>query len=697
MSSSKHEKQLTSDIRTKLASVLKAEPGLSPEIAMARITKDMLQNNPFVPPEGDKCPVNALPDELLAYLFETGVQMQVEAMQFGDEDDDDEFDEDLSSDEEDGEGKGKGKGGMELKMEVVDVGDGDEDGEWSDVDDEVDSRRRRRTRRTYLGNGNSINIYHDVDDDDDDGDEDDEEDEDEEPEFETELPFQVLVSHICKRWRSVALGTPALWTLLNFEKGTPLDKHKAYIERAKNAPLDIIIDCTTDDYDTDEDEDPELVGYESEEKDKELLDCLRRSIDRSDSSLPTIFGDTNWYTRPGLDSNAQTSDIFSPIQYQDYTITDFSNVLDLIIPRVQQWRALSVSVSDYRWMYLLLARMHQCPSAENLDILELYHYDDNDSAETFQPRHLVTPFTPFHGQAPRLRHCVFWGVHLDWGKSLEMLKDVEDIDLAYHAEDVRPSYRTFEAMIKSPGLQTLSLSLSGPRGGEDDWRNEGVETIQLPSLEGWIMRYHSPQYARSLLRFIDTPNLRSLNLDFDEEDYTEFAKDLCKSAFGRSKSLLAGLENFKLSGLPCSRKMVEKMLDELAGLKSLNLNCQGEGELFFEALLKATTSSSSSSTSSAATTTSKKLYCPALESITTAGITGRQMREFVDARKKAGAPVKKVMMSERDEIDISSEKWLKQNVKEFDLFDPSDSEEEFGDEFYELGEFEDEGEDSEDE
>ncbi|KAF5360858.1 hypothetical protein D9756_004734 [Leucocoprinus leucothites] len=677
MNSHDFDKQLTSDIRSKLAVILKEEPGLSPELAMARITKEMLKSNPFVPPEGDQCPINTLPDELLAYLFETGVQMEAEAMQFGE--DDDEFEEDFSDEDEDEEKEGKEK--EVIQMEVVDIDSAEDDEEWSDVDGEQDARWRRKRKGRAKSEAK----------DNDDENNDDSEVEEEEEELESELPFQVLVSHVCRRWRSVAIETPALWTLLNFEKGTLLDKHKAYIQRAKNVPLDINIDCTKADFDTDEDEDPETLETEGESKDKELLDCLRRSIDRSDSSLPNLFEDPNWHTRPGHDEPPPK---FTELEDHYYTITEFSEVLDVIIPRVRQWKALSVGVSDYRWMYLLLARLHQCPSAETLDILELYHYDDNDSGETFQPRHLVTCFTPFHGQAPLLRHCTFWGVHLDWEASLGFLKNVEDIDLAYHTEEVRPSYQTFEVIVKSPNLQTLILSLSGPSGTEEDWRDAGLQPIHLSSLEGLTLRYHTPQYARSLLRFIDTPNLRSLHLDFDEEDYTEFARDLCKAQFGRSKSLLAGLENFKVSGLPCSRATVEKMLDQLAGLKSLNLNCQGEGELFCEALLKSTTGSSSSASASSSSASGKKLYCPALEAVTTAGITGKQMREFVEARKKAGVPLKKVMMSERDEIDISSEKWLKQNVKEFDLFDPSDSElEEYGDELIEFSDFEEEDED----
>ncbi|KXN88239.1 hypothetical protein AN958_07698 [Leucoagaricus sp. SymC.cos] len=545
MSDSNYDKQLTSELRSKLAEALKGEPGLSAKDAMRKVTREMLKSNPFVPPEGDKCPINVLPDELLAYVFETGMQMEEDNGDEEEEEDDEDYDE---------------------------------------FDDET----------------------------------------------ERELPFQVLVSHVCKRWRSVALDTPALWTHLHLDKTAPLDKHKAYVERAKNAPLDIIIDCTFDNlFDFDYDE--EAMAQEKEKLDRELVECLRN-------------------------------------------ISELSEILDLIIPRVKHWRTLSVAVSDYRWIYLFLARLHQCGPADTLENMEFYHYDDNDSGEIFHPRELVTRFVPFQGQAPQLQQAVFWGVHLDWEASLNLLKNVEDVELAYHMEDVRPSYRTFEAIAKSPHLNNLSLSLSGPRETEDEWRSAGVEQICLPTLQGLTLRYHSIKYARSLLRFIDTPNLTSLYLDFDEEDYTEFASDLCKASSGRTKSLLAGLEKFKLSGLPCSRVMVDKMLDQLTNLKCFNLNCAGEGELFFEALLRTTSGSHANSSA-----TGKKVYCPQLEEITTTGITGTQMKEFVVARAKAGLTLKKVFMSEDDDVDVNVEQWLKENVHEFEFFSPSDSEEEIDD------------------
>ena len=57
--------------------------------------------------------------------------------------------------------------------------------------------------------------------------------------FERHLPFELLVTWICKRWREVAIETPTLWSSIVFEYPFNLKKAEEYLGRAKGAPLDI--------------------------------------------------------------------------------------------------------------------------------------------------------------------------------------------------------------------------------------------------------------------------------------------------------------------------------------------------------------------------------------------------------------------------------------------------------------------------
>ena len=82
------------------------------------------------------------------------------------------------------------------------------------------------------------------------------------------------------------------------------------------------------------------------------------------------------------------------------------------------------------------------------------------------------------------------------------------------------------------------------------------------------------------------------------------------------------------------------------------------------------------------------LYCPNLTSIYTTGIDGRQMKSFVEARSKGGVPLKRVGMSDDDEVDEREEKWLKENVEEVEFFEP-DSDLEDEEELFEVEDFTD--------
>jgi len=112
------------------------------------------------------------------------------------------------------------------------------------------------------------------------------------------------------------------------------------------------------------------------------------------------------------------------------------------------------------------------------------------------------------------------------------------------------------------------------------------------------------------------------------------------------------------------------LFEQLSGLKTITLNCSGQEEMMlFDQL--------TNSAKNASPPTSNKIYCPNLHAITTTGIDGTAMCSFIEARQVAGVPIKRLMMSEVDDVEGKDEKWLRSHVGEFDFFEPSDSEEEF--------------------
>ncbi|KAH9480372.1 hypothetical protein JR316_0006970 [Psilocybe cubensis] len=621
------EERMQSQISTSLASVLKTNPKLTPKEAMWTVTNEMLTNNPFQPPKDGKCPINDLPNEILGYIFSVGVEE--EEMEEEWEDDEDAWvDEDSDEEGDDDES---------------DDSDSNED-EDEDEDSENGSAMDFAAERLELSDSDS------------------------EDEHEPRVPFQVLVSHVCRRWREVALDSHVLWTFLDFSKRPNLEKAQVYISRAQGLPLNIFIDCTFPE-DVDEEDHPDHPLYHDNVARKK---SLAEGCDDEECE--------------GHDEHDHDFDVQFLSQKQ------LTQIMDLIEPEVSHWRQLDFRASTYGYVHLFLSRLHALPSAPLLESFQVCHFEDCEDYEFFSGDD-KTAFLPFHGDAPLLKDIVLWGVHIDW--DAPFLKGLRELELSYHAKDVRPSYQSFANMINnSPELNSLTISLSGPvlpegvRFDADPEEEEGAwgpTPLTIPSLKDFAIQFLDPRTASALVQHLDMPGLTDLLLNFDEEDYSSFVRTIVKPVKGRTESVLSHVENLKISGLPCDVASVEVFLSQLTKLKALNLKVVGvEEEVFFNKLLvpNARGPSSSSQASAAGSSTAPALpsvFLPQLKSITTNGVSGARLKNLVIARRDRGVPLTSVIISEQDSVSKKQEKWLRANVKEVEFFVPSDSEEEIDD------------------
>jgi hypothetical protein len=61
--------------------------------------------------------------------------------------------------------------------------------------------------------------------------------------------FQVAVSHVCKRWRSIALSMASLWSTLHFQHPSHLDRARTFLERVtqnnRGQVIDVAMDMST--------------------------------------------------------------------------------------------------------------------------------------------------------------------------------------------------------------------------------------------------------------------------------------------------------------------------------------------------------------------------------------------------------------------------------------------------------------------
>ncbi|PPQ65841.1 hypothetical protein CVT26_000775 [Gymnopilus dilepis] len=641
------EQQMQNDISASLAAVIRKNPKLTTQEAMRSVTSEMLKNNPYQPPKDGRNPINDLPNEILAYIFQLGAEDEEEEEEEGE---DSEADwEDVSTSEEESEGEESSSD--ESSVEDVVIRD-DTGGQAYDSDSEDD---------------------------------------------EPKVPFQVLVSQVCRRWREVAVESPTLWTTLKFVGRPRLEKAKVYLSRAQNLPLTIYIDCTFPES-VDEEDHPDHPLYSDNEARRQRRaqscedpDC---SHDQDDDDIPKV-------------------EFISQQQ--------LSQILDLIEPEVSHWQLFDFRASTYGYVSLLLSRLHKLPSAPLLETLQICHFEDCEDFEFFSGDD-KTSFLPFHGIAPNLRDAVFWGVHIQWDGPL--LRNLQNLELSYHSKDVRPSYKAFVDIINSsPDLHTLILSLSGPALPEgvpfdaDPEEHEGAwgpTPLTIPSLQELGLQFHDVQYASALVQHLDTPNLKSLLLNFEGEDYSSFVKTLVKPVKGRAESVLHYIENLKLSGLPCDMASAEAFLGQLVNLKSLNIKIMGHEEaLIFQKLIdpKAAPDPMSAASftgdspltplvaapastqaplppSSSSENTSKskasEAFCPKLETLTTNEVEFDEIKALILKRKEIGIPIKSLFVSQLDGITKKEEKWLRENLEELEFFEPSDSDEDFEDEDIEI-------------
>ncbi|KAG1749295.1 hypothetical protein EDB19DRAFT_182219 [Suillus lakei] len=475
--------------------------------------------------------------------------------------------------------------------------------------------------------------------------------------FEPVPPFEVLISHVCHHWRLVALNTPSLWTTIDVSPldSPPFERVQTLLGRSKSLPIDIHIDCEP----PDDDEEEDYSGSEDSE------------LGQSPHSM---------------------------------TFSDFDNLMSLLVPHMSRWGSIEVAVACYKHMFIFLSAVSD-PSmagAPQLEALQLYHHEDAESLTAFAQPDLVQHFKLFGGIAPRLKSVALWGVHVDWCQEwLSCGSNLLDLELAYHTDDVRPSWSQFAAILcGAPKLETLSLCSSGPLGAPHDWYPEGSSgsygedytgVVELRSLTHLVLAFHLPVYLSGLLRRLVFPALKSLTLDLDDGDFTDLVAQFAGPVMTavpvvpkdgeKKRSLLSGLDTLKISGLPCSDRSVELMYAELGNLKVLNLAMTYLSPAFLQLLYHP------------CSVPGQRDVChvclPSLTTLSTADVPGHQIRELVQKRKEAGVPLKAVYMEENDEVADYDLQWLKDNLETFDFFEASD------DEYESLTDIEEEHEGSE--
>ncbi|KAJ7142382.1 hypothetical protein C8R44DRAFT_603402, partial [Mycena epipterygia] len=170
------------------------------------------------------------------------------------------------------------------------------------------------------------------------------------------------LSHVCRRWRHVALGTGTLWTrlVLTFPtSAAQLTRTLAWLERSKTHTLDILLDLRDTEWDWEKDE-----------------------------------------------------------AEHGFRAADMAAVLRLLLPTAPRWRALELLTDTWAPIHAFLRHTHtlapSLPRLEKLHLARCNAYFATKGA-VFQPAALGRPLPLFGGaRVPSLREVTLTGVHVDW-------------------------------------------------------------------------------------------------------------------------------------------------------------------------------------------------------------------------------------------------------------------------------------------
>lgn len=191
------------------------------------------------------------------------------------------------------------------------------------------------------------------------------------------LPTEVAISHVCRRWRAIALQFGPLWTHLTFDEMPPFTKTRTYIQRSKNRPLLINV---------------EMPSWKGQAPRTEELE-------------------------PGDDISTHI-----PVYQSSFVQRAF----EILCPHVKRWRSFSLIILDPALMRLALDYMSRLDGAPILESLNLAVDRPDVQAVAEIPEDFYTGVL-FNGSHPRLTRVHLIATPIDWSgplfRNLAVLKN----------------------------------------------------------------------------------------------------------------------------------------------------------------------------------------------------------------------------------------------------------------------------------
>ncbi|KAI0081611.1 hypothetical protein K474DRAFT_1656418 [Panus rudis PR-1116 ss-1] len=429
--------------------------------------------------------------------------------------------------------------------------------------------------------------------------------------------FEVLVSHVCRYWREVALTASNLWTTIHFRTVPHMHRAEEYLSRSGRMLIDVVVDTTS--------ETEHKPGF-------------------------TLFRN------------------------------EFRQVFSIVTPHIVRWRSLSLKVRDLQCKAAAREVLSSCGSAPELQRLELWHIENWGNAEHLFDAIGPPPVVVFDESLPSLRSVSLIGVNLPWRYS-SFLRNLISIQLALHSNDVRIPYPDWYRMLsESPGLRSLSLHYSGPKNGEwpeDRVRLEELREVSLTDMDS--PEYVQKLFSRLYMPNVSTLKLEAPGQDYSPllhyfadapQEYVPHSPDDDDSSSMevRRGPVFPQLESLTVVILESDKDGWRAFLRSSSTLRQVDFDFSEMSDGLFDVLFEVAGQSGSSSSAdtdmgsgvpSNGYAPAPSVLLPSLRSVRFAGLTSHQVRAYITFRRSHRCQIQKWHLEERIR-DAKMIKWMKE-------------------------------------
>lgn len=294
----------------------------------------------------------------------------------------------------------------------------------------------------------------------------------------------------------------------------------------------------------------------------------------------------------------------------------------------------------------------------------------------------ITPIIS-HEAIPPLQYLFLHGVRVNW--TSPACQNLTQLILRQGRRDTIPCIpELVGALSQCPGIRFLHFDDVDVHDSDLSPSPSSSSCVLLSALEQLHIATYRAAWAAAFFRSIIAPNLRTLKLAAWGDWCEDLVRTLIRPYPGYEHSILRSVRALDLSAFSLKRNDVElrlSMYRELDDLVTLVVNCStdyGDSDFLNTIIDHTNNITSRTSSPTEGSPADLSILFPCLRTLVLSEPKMSQVKDFVEARQKAGVPIQRLFFQipgEDDEhtISFANAEWLAHNVDLFASFQESTS------------------------